>query len=554
MTKGQFVGAAGFVLLLAPPAQAANYSVKAGGGGDFATVQACADVAQAGDVCEVYAGTYDETVTVPRSGSAGSPITFRSRAGEAVIVKAFVITNRSHITISGFEINNSSGRGIYGAASHHAIIEDNYIHSSGGQCIRFDSPAVSSDVIIRRNRISYCGWGNGGSGATGIDGNGDRMLIEDNDISHTADCMWVGGANLVIRNNRLHDVSHDELPGSSEHLDGFQVSGTTLNYSLIEGNVFQNCSDSTRNCHFLIVRDQTAAAADTIIFRFNYAQKIDGSGVTFGGVGDDVPNAHYYNNTCALESSAAENQLCVSFQNAPYGVVKNNISFNSQAGGWYPWGGSERNGNLAYVSGYHGAWPSPYSTEATYATLSNRDPLFANYPSNGTLQASSPARQSGVALTNVAASDSGAGTTLVVSDSRVLSARMGWRERRLDPGGRVRDGSDCVDRLLLQHPSTRVVDQQIGRRPGASLQGFARFRSALRTKAGRRGLSLPEPGPAWSPQDHPLTACAEADCIAGPRADDWASNDARTPGRWLVRLLASVAGPFLNRGSNLWTC
>jgi len=424
MRNSQFVLPAVFLVLLAVPAHAANYTVRAGGGGDFATIQACADAAQAGDTCEVDAGTYDEVVTVPRSGSPGSPITFRAHAGDTVVVKAFVITNRSYVTIAGFEINNNSGRGIYGSASHHAVIEDNYIHSSGGQCIRFDSPAFSNDVVIRRNRIYHCGWGDGGSGATGIDGNGDRMLIEDNDISHTADCMWVGGSNLVIRNNKMHDLSHEELPGSSEHLDGIQVSGVTFNYSLIEGNVFQNCSDATRNCHFLIVRDQTAAAADTLIFRFNFGQNVDGSDVTFGGSGDDVPNAHYYNNTCALESSAAENQLCVSFQNAPYGVVKNNISYNSQEGGWYPWGGAERNGNLAYVSGYSGAWPSFYSAEATYGSLANKNPLFANYPSSGALQASSPARQSGVALTAVAAGDRGAGTALVVNDSRFF--QPGW--------------------------------------------------------------------------------------------------------------------------------
>src|SRR5690242_7171969 len=58
------------VLLLAlrAPAQAATLSVKAGGGGNYTTIQACANVAVAGDICMVYAGTYSGW-TQPNNGS-----------------------------------------------------------------------------------------------------------------------------------------------------------------------------------------------------------------------------------------------------------------------------------------------------------------------------------------------------------------------------------------------------------------------------------------------------------------------------------------------------
>ena len=40
----------------------------------FLTIQKCATIALAGDTCNIRAGIYRETVTVPRSGSSGSPI------------------------------------------------------------------------------------------------------------------------------------------------------------------------------------------------------------------------------------------------------------------------------------------------------------------------------------------------------------------------------------------------------------------------------------------------------------------------------------------------
>jgi hypothetical protein len=46
------------------------------------TIQACANLAQPGDICSVEAGVYRETVIPPRSGAASAPIVFRVAAGD----------------------------------------------------------------------------------------------------------------------------------------------------------------------------------------------------------------------------------------------------------------------------------------------------------------------------------------------------------------------------------------------------------------------------------------------------------------------------------------
>src|SRR5579859_6327982 len=69
--------------LAAGPAGATVFHVAQAGGADtndgtlahpLLTIAACAAVAQPGDTCEVHAGTYRETVSPPRSGTATAPI------------------------------------------------------------------------------------------------------------------------------------------------------------------------------------------------------------------------------------------------------------------------------------------------------------------------------------------------------------------------------------------------------------------------------------------------------------------------------------------------
>src|SRR5713226_7406098 len=81
------------VVLWPIPLLATNYAVKSGGGGNFTTTQACANVAVAGDTCTVYAGSYAGwTQTV--SGSAGSRITFTVNPGDTVnITSTITVTN-----------------------------------------------------------------------------------------------------------------------------------------------------------------------------------------------------------------------------------------------------------------------------------------------------------------------------------------------------------------------------------------------------------------------------------------------------------------------------
>jgi hypothetical protein len=422
---------------------ATNYTVKAGGGGSFATIAACSAVAVAGDTCTVFAGTYAGW-TQSVSGSAGNLITFRTNGstlttcamtscsgpnGDSVTVTSAInVSGVQFVQLIGFKLQNTIG---FGTTTNHITVTHNYITTTlarqndgvGGT----DSDNVFSYNVIDRTGIT--------NNAEGFYFYGDRNRFEHNEIKFgSGDCHDLGGANLVIRNNYCHDYNGI----SGEHLDFIQeIGGGTspaISFSLVEGNIIQNCTADGGNCHgFAIIRTGSGPVADTIIFRYNYAQNIDGDGVNIGGVGDTVPNNSMYNNTLASEHLASYNGSFDSTQGVTTNTtVLNNIAFNVEAGGHYPFmvtGPGIENGNLAFTVGYTGSWPSPYSSEATYAALNNRNPLFANYPIDDTLQAGSPAIGAGVSLTTATGSGSSS-TSLTVANAHVF--QPGWSGAQAD--------------------------------------------------------------------------------------------------------------------------
>ena len=104
------------VALFTDPAGATDYYVSTTGSNSnagtslanpFLTIQQAANVAQAGDTVYVCGGTYRETVTMPRSGTANAPITFQPYSGQQVTITGLNVVN-SGWTNDGGSIYSSS--------------------------------------------------------------------------------------------------------------------------------------------------------------------------------------------------------------------------------------------------------------------------------------------------------------------------------------------------------------------------------------------------------------------------------------------------------------
>ena len=448
-------------------AEATTYTVKAGGGGDFTSISACASSAVAGDTCTVFAGSYSGW-TQSNSGTPGNPITFQANGttlttcaltscsgpnGDAVTITSGIdVSGRQYIQIIGFSIQGTIS---FNTSSNHNTVTHN--HDTITLAYQVDAVGnTDSDNVFSYNVVDLTGIV---TNATGFYFYGDRNRFEHNEIKNgEGDCHDLGGTNVIVRNEYCHDING----ASGEHIDFVQEMGAgdtpVLTYSLIEGNVEQHCYNDGGNCHAVIIRTGGAPAADTIIYRHNYMQNLDGSGGNFGGVGDNVPNAWFYNNTIATESTVSENGSCAVWQNASTGVSFNNICYNVTAGNsnYSPFYSTTsdlaENGNISYTTGYSSSWGSPYSGETTYSALHNKNTVFANYPTDGTLQPTSPAIGAGVALTTVAAGDAGSGTSLIVHNAHGL--QPGWAGTQ---GDWIRVGSTNTVQITAINYTTNTL-------------------------------------------------------------------------------------------------
>ena len=108
-------------LYVAPPPLGDDGNPGTDPGAPLATVQAAADLAQAGDLISIAPGIYREEVTVPTSGSAAQPIVFRGSAPGAIL-------DGADATIAAGVSWSAAGGGVYahgplGFATGHVVTE-----------------------------------------------------------------------------------------------------------------------------------------------------------------------------------------------------------------------------------------------------------------------------------------------------------------------------------------------------------------------------------------------------------------------------------------------
>ena len=185
-------------------------------GSPWRTIQHAANTVTAGATVDVRAGTYNEAVTLPNSGSASAGyIVFQIYPGETAIVDGtglsccsggtsglFNILNRSYVIMSGFEIRNfttsrssqtPAGIWVAGAGSNIQLL-NNKVHNitttserngnAFGIAVYGTSATPISSLTISGNQVYSNKTGN--SETVNVDGNVvgftiSNNLVHDND-------------------------------------------------------------------------------------------------------------------------------------------------------------------------------------------------------------------------------------------------------------------------------------------------------------------------------------------------------------------------------------
>jgi hypothetical protein len=462
------------VLLLSLYAEATNYTVKAGGGGNYTTIQACATAMASGDTCTVYAGTYNENVTVT-AGGAGLYKTFNVNGSDVVSVYSFTLNSHTKIVGNcsqpaaagscGFNIIASSPLNTPCVTvvdgSTDIFITNNVMSScgSGGHAtiIWMEGTSGVSYVYIQGNTMGYgCGTAASPNNCTAIGFTGNHVLIENNDMSHLGLAVQTFAQFVAIRNNTFHDMNESECGASSGncHLDiiyaerSNTVAAYLVQYQLWEGNT-GNTVTGVDGKGLWTAADNPGGCGTScfnVIGRYNVLAHF-GSGVASHTSG--FLNVKYYNNsiidpgTSAHGSPSADMYLDLT---STGGALINNLfyyPFSVPSGwGWSPYAlnstadqtGFTAGANLAFCSSspcsFAGSFgsPTPFPNDSPVIVsniLTRTDPLVNYSGGNFSLTSGSPARNAGAYLTTVAARDSGSGTSLVVSDAGFFQDGLG---------------------------------------------------------------------------------------------------------------------------------
>lgn len=420
-----------FVMIV--QAHATTYTVKATGGGNYTTIQACANAAQAGDTCTIYAGTYTENVTPPRNGSAGNWITFSGQSG-AIMNGNWTLTNRSYIAIQGLTINGN---------------------------IRTSQTSTGEWIRILNNTVSS------GLDDYGIELQADDVLISGNTFSGlTNDMIHQWGTRWVIRNNIATDM--DDV--DNKHMDFWQsyctTGGKAADYALIEDNYYANISGG--NSHFALVNGTAQCSYPPVhlILRYNAVNNI-GSQAIYIDTNNQAAGAGHnviYNNTMRdLVAGASPYSYCCPVDASANSSGINNLFYNAMkqtsAVGFVGTTGWAQSYNLYYDPDGTMTFSSPASTET--GAVKNQDPKFVS-SSDLHLQAGSPAIGAGGPLTTVATADTGTGTSLIVNNADFF--QPGWGGAEADW---IRVGASTVQITSIDYAkNTITLANSISRSPG----------------------------------------------------------------------------------------
>jgi hypothetical protein len=464
------------LLLFALRADAATYTVKAGGGGNYTTVSACAAVAVAGDTCVVYAGTYSETPSLSRSGTAASPITFSVNPGDCVTIHGFnLASGLSYVTIgtpssstcttsgfsySGFQVTGSP---ISFSTANHITIQNNYVHDVSAICLSGPgtiNQGTTTYFYVLNNTFTSCGGPGGLAGGIGMEGN--HWLIDGNSFSHVEDGIYLYGSYLVVRNNNFGPVTQAEQ--GSNHPDAIESSCTAgsdypLQHMLFEGNTIHDWRDS--DGHGLLLRDTQQCGQTQNVMRYNQVYNI-GSDFIANDV-DSTQEIIYNNSISNVEMDLLpKGYSSLVFTNGDTGAnVINNILVDNWMAGSADYciyvdgasaSGFVENHNLCFLTGYSGSWQNP---NAAYSAtdIFNKNPLFTNPLGDLHVGTGSPAIGAGGPLTTATSAGTNS-TSLTVANAAFFSDGYGLTGVQ---GDWIRIGASTTVQIASVNFSTNVL-------------------------------------------------------------------------------------------------
>ena len=437
------------------------------------TIQHAANTVTAGATVYVEAGTYNESVNFPASGTASNPITFTNYPGQTAVIDGtglavsgvqglINIVNQSYIAIKGFEIRNyttssanptPAGIWVTGAGTGVQLL-NNIVHdittkaekngNAFGIAVYGTSSTPITQITISGNQVYKLKTGN--SESVNVDGNVTYFAISNN-VVHDNDNIGIDAIGFekvgptgsdqakygVISGNTVYNISSYGNPayGNQYAADGLYCDGCA--YVIIERNDVHNCDlnmeaaseHKGHNSSYVTIRNNLFYDANTVgVSIGGYASGVGGSDHIVV-----VNNTLYNNNT---KNQGGEFQIQYHSTSAT-NFFENNIVYAGTQNVWiysYVSGSTATNNwNLYYsTAGYSQGTSITWGNKSNYATYAayqsktgedtnspNASPLFVNVsgnPPNLDLKSGSPAINAGSTVLTCSVGYCGSGTSI----------------------------------------------------------------------------------------------------------------------------------------------
>jgi hypothetical protein len=377
------------------------------------TISRAADIAVPGDIIQVGPGLYPERVVVTRSGSAGSPITFRGYSNGGTCPSTVLrdtnsrgarpaptVTNwgfflkSDYVTVECFRIiarpsgSPATSGDTFGGFSiftgkHDLTMNDNVIDASAtpgdpsvGIQFGYLANAMPYNISASRNYVKAAGYGFTiycASNCTFTNNEVDGLKTTpaggaDLDYSR------IFGSGITMRRNYYHGNAVADCNGC--HIDCFQTwnIGNKNEFAqniLLDGNACFNAHQG------IIVRDTTSGTQGTYVSHYNWTVTNNvfafgpvGSGMAWCALFEHAGNVQFRHNLCYMAGQ-------VGYMNGTSGVHQYNIHHSSTP---YNSSGSRTSAPASITAGQNIIYtPGKSFSASDYASDQvNVDPMFVD--------------------------------------------------------------------------------------------------------------------------------------------------------------------------------
>lgn len=275
----------------------------------YRTISYALSLARAGVTIIVREGVYKEYIKTVRNARSDSPITL-SAEGQVILTgggtqNRIMDLKHDYYHVTGFEF---TGRDIllrlYEA--DYSVIEGNYFHHAQGECIRVKYQ--SSNNVISRNRIEYCGLRDFGGGGTGKNGEGIYLGTAPEQVDLNKTRRLDRTSYNVIQDNMIvtHGAECTDIKEGSDF--------NTVEFNDCSGQLDPNSAGF-------------ASRGNRNTFRYNRSYDNTGAGIRFGGdlIDDGVDNEAYGNELFNNQNVALK------VMRLPQGLICGNVAYNNSA-------------------------------------------------------------------------------------------------------------------------------------------------------------------------------------------------------------------------------